>query len=97
MNEQRFKNKIKMKHYSTVLIRVTQIGSIFFFLASDFINLFNIQLLNDTQHVPGPVLGTENIMVRESSDILALLDLGTSQGRQKIEEEKKIITDKTSL
>lgn len=42
MNEQRFKNKIKMKHYSTVLIRVTQIGSIFFFLASDFINLFNI-------------------------------------------------------
>lgn len=47
--------------------------------------------------MPGPVLGTENIMVRESSDILALLDLGTSQGRQKIEEEKKIITDKTSL
>lgn len=38
--------------------------------------------------MPGPVLGTENVMVRNSNNVLVLLDLRITQGRQKIGKKK---------
>lgn len=38
----------------------------------------------------GPLLGTKDIMVRNSNNVSALLDLRITQGRLKIEKKKKI-------